>query len=174
MRLVLSSLIVMAGFLSGQAAAAPEQASYADIRDSGFVYCVSGYLSEVTRKNTLKTTGLQYERFGRLQTEFKFKISAQKYDSVNKTLRIGGDFNKFYEMENIWPQPDSMYSKGNDLYLVYNDSEAMQNFTIWLRVTPVKPGSVKSFLQLNGEPEIRFRQFICSSRLTLLQSIPPG
>ncbi|HHP2281238.1 hypothetical protein, partial [Klebsiella pneumoniae] len=119
-----------------------------------------GYLSEVTRKNTLKTTGLQYERFGRLQTEFKFKISAQKYDSVNKTLRIGGDFNKFYEMENIWPQPDSMYSKGNDLYLVYNDSEAMQNFTIWLRVTPVKPGSVKSFLQLNGEPEIRFRQFI--------------
>ncbi|MEH9314780.1 hypothetical protein RAE90_29455, partial [Klebsiella pneumoniae] len=116
--------------------------------------------SEVTRKNTLKTTGLQYERFGRLQTEFKFKISAQKYDSVNKTLRIGGDFNKFYEMENIWPQPDSMYSKGNDLYLVYNDSEAMQNFTIWLRVTPVKPGSVKSFLQLNGEPEIRFRQFI--------------
>ncbi|MEB2716088.1 hypothetical protein VC136_25880 [Citrobacter freundii] len=119
-----------------------------------------GYLSEVTRKNTLKTTGLQYERFGRLQTEFKFKISAQKYDSVNKTLRIGGDFNKFYEMENIWPQPDSMYSKGNDLYFVYNDSEAMQNFTIWLRVTPVKPGSVKSFLQLNGEPEIRFRQFI--------------
>ena len=119
-----------------------------------------GYLSEVTRKNTLKTTGLQYERFGRLQTEFKFKISAQKYDSVNKTLRIGGDFNKFYEMENIWPQPDSMYSKGNDLYLVYNDSEAMQNFTIWLRVTPVKPGSVKSFPQLNGEPEIRFRQFI--------------
>ena len=41
MRLVLSSLIVMAGFLSGQAAAAPEQASHADIRDSGFVYCVS-------------------------------------------------------------------------------------------------------------------------------------
>ncbi|HAT4405260.1 TPA: peptide ABC transporter substrate-binding protein, partial [Citrobacter freundii] len=40
MRLVLSSLIVMAGFLSGQAAAAPEQASHADIRDSGFVYCV--------------------------------------------------------------------------------------------------------------------------------------
>nr|QTX15118.1 Peptide transport periplasmic protein SapA [Klebsiella pneumoniae] len=35
----------MAGFLSGQAAAAPEQASYADIRDSGFVYCVSGQVN---------------------------------------------------------------------------------------------------------------------------------
>lgn len=119
-----------------------------------------GYLSEETRKNTLKTTELQFEKFGRLQTEFQFKISGQKHDSVNMTLRIGGDFNKFYEMENIWPQPDSMYSKGNDLYLVYNDSEATQDFTVWLQVTPVKPGSVMSFLQLNGEPEIRFRQFI--------------
>ncbi|WP_257077903.1 hypothetical protein, partial [Klebsiella pneumoniae] len=45
MRLVLSSLIVMAGFLSGQAAAAPEQAPHADIRDSGFVYCVSGQVN---------------------------------------------------------------------------------------------------------------------------------
>lgn len=119
-----------------------------------------GYLSEETRKNTLKTTELQFEKFGRLQTEFQFKISAQKHDSVNMTLRIGGDFNNFYEMENISPQPDSMYSKGNDLYLVYNDSEATQDFTVWLQVTPVKPGSVMSFLQLNGEPEIRFRQFI--------------
>lgn len=119
-----------------------------------------GYLSEETRKNTLKTTELQFEKFGRLQTEFQFKISGQKHDSVNMTLRIGGDFNKFYEMENIWPQPDSMYSKGNDLYLVYDDSEATQDFTVWLQVTPVKPGSVMSFLQLNGEPEIRFKQFI--------------
>ena len=45
MRLVLSSLIVMAGLLSGQAAAAPEQTTHADIRDSGFVYCVSGQVN---------------------------------------------------------------------------------------------------------------------------------
>ncbi|CAH6057564.1 peptide ABC transporter substrate-binding protein SapA [Citrobacter sp. CK184] len=45
MRLVLSSLIVMAGLLSGQAAAAPEPTMHADIRDSGFVYCVSGQVN---------------------------------------------------------------------------------------------------------------------------------
>ncbi|HCK7089870.1 TPA: hypothetical protein N0X10_005909, partial [Klebsiella pneumoniae] len=56
MRLVLSSLIVMAGFLSGQAAAAPEQAPHADIRDSGFVYCVSG---QVNTFNPQKTALLQ-------------------------------------------------------------------------------------------------------------------
>lgn len=52
MRLVLSSLIVMAGFLSGQAAAAPEQAPHADIRDSGFVYCVSGQVNTFNPQKT--------------------------------------------------------------------------------------------------------------------------
>ncbi len=47
MRLVLSSLIVIAGLLSSQATAAttPEQTASADIRDSGFVYCVSGQVN---------------------------------------------------------------------------------------------------------------------------------
>ncbi|SUG20008.1 peptide ABC transporter substrate-binding protein [Salmonella enterica subsp. arizonae] len=47
MRLVLSSLIVIAGLLSSQAtvATAPVQTASADIRDSGFVYCVSGQVN---------------------------------------------------------------------------------------------------------------------------------
>ncbi len=47
MRPVLSSLIVIAGLLSSQATAAttPEQTASADIRDSGFVYCVSGQVN---------------------------------------------------------------------------------------------------------------------------------
>ncbi|MEL2242044.1 peptide ABC transporter substrate-binding protein SapA [Leclercia adecarboxylata] len=44
MRLVFSSLIAL-GLLSSQAFAAPEQADSADIRDSGFVYCVSGQVN---------------------------------------------------------------------------------------------------------------------------------
>ncbi|MDU1060641.1 MAG: ABC transporter substrate-binding protein SapA [Leclercia adecarboxylata] len=44
MRLVFSSLIAL-GLLSSQAFAAPEPADRADIRDSGFVYCVSGQVN---------------------------------------------------------------------------------------------------------------------------------
>ncbi len=44
MRRVLSSLLVIAGLVSGQAIAAPES-PHADIRDSGFVYCVSGQVN---------------------------------------------------------------------------------------------------------------------------------
>ncbi|OCD54396.1 peptide ABC transporter substrate-binding protein SapA, partial [Shigella sonnei] len=37
--------MVIAGLVSGQAIAAPESPPHADIRDSGFVYCVSGQVN---------------------------------------------------------------------------------------------------------------------------------
>lgn len=119
-----------------------------------------GYFSNAMSKNTTGEVTLNFERFGRLQTEFKLKISATDQHSEGGIYRIGGDFNAFYETKNIWPLPDRMYSKGDDLYLVYNTNKNQENMAIWLLVTPVKPGSTTSVLQLNSGPEIRFNQFI--------------
>ncbi|EGT0647579.1 hypothetical protein JAF95_000631 [Citrobacter braakii] len=119
-----------------------------------------GYFSNAMSKNTTGEVTLNFERFGRLQTEFKLKISATDQHSERGIYRIGGDFNAFYETKNIWPLPDRMYSKGDDLYLVYNTNKNQENMAIWLLVTPVKPGSTTSVLQLNSGPEIRFNQFI--------------
>lgn len=119
-----------------------------------------GYFSNAVSKNTTGEVTLDFERFGRLQTEFKLKISTTGQHSEGNIYRIGGDFNAFYETENIWPLPDRMYSKGDDLYLVYNANKKKENIAIWLLVTPVKPGSAMSVIQLNSGPEIRFSQFI--------------
>ena len=45
MRLKISSLLAVASLLCGQAVAAPTLPTNADIRDSGFVYCVSGQVN---------------------------------------------------------------------------------------------------------------------------------
>ncbi|MBV7406133.1 ABC transporter substrate-binding protein SapA [Enterobacter sp. ENT03] len=45
MRLILSSLLLSAGLLSGLAQAAPVPPADRDIRDSGFVYCVNGQVN---------------------------------------------------------------------------------------------------------------------------------
>ncbi|WP_312453814.1 ABC transporter substrate-binding protein SapA [Pseudescherichia sp.] len=45
MRLIISSLLMAVGLLSGHVQAAPAGPAAADIRDSGFVYCVNGQVS---------------------------------------------------------------------------------------------------------------------------------
>lgn len=119
-----------------------------------------GYFSNAVSKNTTGEVTLDFERFGRLQTEFKLKISTTVQHSEGDIYRIGGDFNAFYETENIWPLPDRMYSKGDDLYLIYKANKNKENIAIWLLVTPIKPGRAMSVIQLNSGPEIRFSQFI--------------
>lgn len=99
-----------------------------------------GYVSDTLVKNRTGDLTIHYERFGRLQTEFKINASASKLSPDKNTYRIGGDFSEFYEIEKIWPHPDKMYSKEKDLYLVYNNSEKIQDSNIWLFVTPLRPG----------------------------------
>ena len=80
MRLVLSSLIVMAGLLSGQATAAPETASREDIRDSGFVYWVSGQVNTFNPQKV--SSGLIVDTLAaQLYSEFKefFPDNAVEY-----------------------------------------------------------------------------------------------
>ncbi|HCD1255207.1 TPA: hypothetical protein JD854_RS09050 [Citrobacter amalonaticus] len=119
-----------------------------------------GYFSAAVKENANNTAHVEYERFGRLQTEFKLKIVIPLPPSPQTILRIGGDFNTAYETETLWPRPDRMYSHGSDLYLVYNTLNNQKDATVWLRVMPVKPGYPQSVVQLNHEPEIHFRQFI--------------
>lgn len=119
-----------------------------------------GYLSNSILKNASGNLTLNFERFGRLQTEFKLKISSAKHHSGENVYRLGGDFSEFYQIENIWPQPDRMYSKDNDLYLIYTTPQNQQDTSTWLFVTPLKAGVSASVIQLNAEPEMNFKQYI--------------
>jgi hypothetical protein len=113
------------------------------------------------RKTTAqRNLTVAYDRFGRLQTEFRLKITAHPRVADKYIFSLGGDFTSSFEPGSIWPRPDRMYSQNDRLFLVYNDLKSMNNFSIWLYVTPIRPGKLNHSLQLNGEPEIRFWQFI--------------
>lgn len=120
----------------------------------------TGYFSRTEKTNAQQNLTVAYERFGRLQTEFRLKITAHSRVAEKYIFSLGGDFTSSLEPNSIWPRPDSMYSKDNRLFLVYNNLKSMNNFSIWLYVTPTDPGKLNHSLQLNGESEIRFWQFI--------------
>ncbi|MCL2900324.1 hypothetical protein [Brenneria tiliae] len=119
-----------------------------------------GHFSTTEKINTARSVKIDYERFGRLQTEFKLKISAQSLHADQYIFSLGGDFNKSYEIGSIWPRPDTMYSRGDVIYLVYNNLKSSKDFSVWLYVTPAKAWKIMNSIQLNAEPEIRFWQFI--------------
>lgn len=121
-----------------------------------------GYFSETEKTNPPGTVKIDYEYFGRLQKEFRLKITAHPHPHRGDkyVFSLGGDFNESYEPGSIWPQPDGMYSQGKTLYLIYNNVKNKGDFTIWLYVTPAKPGRSENSIQVNAEPEIRFWQFI--------------
>lgn len=118
-----------------------------------------GYFSTAEKTTAQRNLTVAYDRFGRLQTEFRLKITAHPRVADKYIFSLGGDFTSSFEPGSIWPRPDRMYSQNNRLFLVYNDLKSMNNFSIWLYVTPTRPGKLNHSLQLNGEPEIRFWQF---------------
>jgi len=75
-------------------------------------------------------------------------------------VSLGGKFNEDFQPGSISPQPDSMYSRGNTLYLVYNDVNNKRDFNVWMYVTPTVPGKSVSSVSVNDQPGITFWQFI--------------
>ena len=120
----------------------------------------NGYFSSAQKSTTSQTLSVNYERFGRLQTEFKLHFTVRPQNTDKYVVSLGGKFNEDFQPGSISPQPDSMYSRGNTLYLVYNDVNNKRDFNVWMYVTPTVPGKSVSSVSLNDQPGITFWQFI--------------
>lgn len=119
-----------------------------------------GYFSSAQKSNSVRTLNVDYERFGRLQMEFKYHFKIHSPDTDNYTLSLGGVFTEDFQPGDITPQPDKMYSQGERLYLVYENVKTKGDFSVWMYATPTRPGKLVTAVQVNNEPELHFWQFI--------------
>ena len=120
----------------------------------------SGVVSDVEKTNDAKSLTLSYERFGRRQTESRMALTFPVTSEGKYTISLTSESSDAYEPGSVWPKPDSMYSRGNTLFLVYNNLEQNEKFVIQLFLTPSKAGKWTNTLRVNNEPEIAFWQFI--------------
>lgn len=120
----------------------------------------TGYFSTAQKENNNHTLRLYYERFGRLQTEGKLKVTAPFSNSGEYVFRLDGDFSDNFQPGNISPQPDRMFSQGKAIILIYNAIKNHSDFSVTMYVTPTTPGKAVSLVSFNNGPEIRFWQFI--------------
>lgn len=120
----------------------------------------SGAVSDVEKTNEAKSLTLSYERFGRRQTESRMTLTFPVTSEGKYILSLTSESSDVYEPASIWPQPDSMYSRGNTLFLVYDNLKQSDKFTVLLFITPTKAGKWTNSIRVNNGPDIRFWQFI--------------
>ncbi|MGA4527573.1 hypothetical protein ACK6SQ_17295 [Enterobacter ludwigii] len=120
----------------------------------------SGVVSDTQRTNSAKSLTINYERFDRRQTESKIHLSFPVRTEGKYTLSVTSESNDVYEPGSVWPQPDSMFSRGNTLFFVYNNLKMSDNFSVLLFTTPARAGKWNNVVRINNEREIPFWQFI--------------
>lgn len=120
----------------------------------------SGYFS--AKHDTIGNNGthIEYEKFGRLMRDFTMTVTASEKDSTSYTLQLGDDFLQAFQVENIVPQPDKMYSMNNTLVLHYATSPARGELSTQLYLKPIVPGYVRTTISVNSQPETAISQLI--------------
>ncbi|MEG5548502.1 hypothetical protein UXO11_02710 [Enterobacter wuhouensis] len=120
----------------------------------------SGAVSDTEKKNSRNTLAIDYERFGRRETEFPMHIAFPVKAPGEYVVSFSSESVDVWEPGSIWPQPDRMFSRGNTLFFVYNTLTQNEKFTVRLFLTPSKAGRISSVIRVNNEPEIAFWQLI--------------
>ncbi len=120
----------------------------------------SGMVSDTAKTNSANSLSINYERFGRRETESRMQVTFPVKTEGSYTLSLTTDSSDVYEPGSVWPQPDKMYSHGKTLYLVYDDLQKSDNFSVLYFTTPSRAGKWNTVIRVNNEPEINLWQFI--------------
>ncbi|CAH5266465.1 hypothetical protein AI2839V1_2200, partial [Enterobacter cloacae] len=120
----------------------------------------SGVVSDTAKANADKSLTINYERFGRRETETRMQLAFPVKTEGTYTLSITSESSDAYEPGSVWPQPDSMFSHGNSLYFVYHNLKKTDTFSVLLFTTPSRAGKWNSVIRVNNGPEINIWQFI--------------
>ncbi len=76
----------------------------------------SGMVSDKVKTNSAKSLTINYERFGRRETETRMQLVFPVQTEGKYVLSMTSDTSDVYEPSSIWPQPDTMFSHGRTLF----------------------------------------------------------
>lgn len=120
----------------------------------------NGYFSAASKQNATATLRIHYQRFGRLMSAMDINIEVQKVTAQQLTISFGDTLLPRFQIGDIRPEPDKMYSRGGTLYLVYNQATPHLPLSLWLSVTPRQAGRMTNVVRINDRPPLSFSQFI--------------
>jgi len=71
----------------------------------------SGMVSDTVKTNSAKSLTINYERFGRRETETRMALAFPVQTEGKYVLSMASESSDAYEPGSVWPQPDAMFSR---------------------------------------------------------------
>lgn len=119
-----------------------------------------GIFSNTTLSSADNTLQVNYERFGRNQSDMDLKLTMKVPESASYTVTFGGEFMNAFEINALYPQPWRFSSHNGSMTLEFHGRSQGDEQTLWLSVQPRNAGKVKSTLQINQQPPVSLTQYI--------------
>lgn len=120
----------------------------------------SGYFSEAHRESAGGELIVDYQRYARLMSETELNIQIKPTQENDTTISFAATLLTRYQLGDIRPQPDKMYSADGKLYLVYQRTTSRSPLSVWLAITPKTIGTLSLQAAVNDRPAVSWQQFV--------------
>ena len=119
-----------------------------------------GMFSDTHRVSTDGSLRVDYERFGRSQSDMDLKLSMTVPEGDSYTVTFGGQFMDAFEINALYPQPWKFSSRNGAMTLEFHDRPQGGTQTLWLSLQPRSAGKVSSTLLVNDQSPVAITQYI--------------
>ncbi|MCS2161426.1 hypothetical protein MUU47_09875 [Scandinavium sp. H11S7] len=103
---------------------------------------------------------VDYERFGRDQSDMDLKLTMKVPPGEDYTVTLGGQFMDAFEINALYPQPWRFSRQNGSITLAFHDQPEGTRRTLWLSIQPRSIGKVRSTLRVDHSPSVAITQFV--------------
>lgn len=119
-----------------------------------------GVLSNGSARSPDGTIQVEYERFGRVESNMDMRIRYNAPVTDRFTVTIGGGALDNLQIQTLQPQPLEAVTIGSDLRLTFSVRDTGPDHAIWLGLQPRNPGRIHVAINGGDHPPVRFTQWI--------------
>ncbi|MGC0892293.1 hypothetical protein [Pantoea agglomerans] len=119
-----------------------------------------GVLSNGSARSPDGTIQVEYERFGRVESNMDMRIRYNAPVTDRFTVTIGGGALDNLQIQTLQPQPLEAVTIGSDLRLTFSARNTGPDHAIWLGLQPRNPGRIAVSVSSGDHPPARFTQWI--------------
>ncbi|MGJ0481078.1 hypothetical protein [Pantoea agglomerans] len=119
-----------------------------------------GFLSDSSARSPDGTIQVEYERFGRVESNMDMRIRYNAPTGDRFSITIGGGALDNLQIQTLQPQPLEAVTTGSDLRLTFSARDTGPDHAIWLGLQPRNAGRIHVTIHGGDHAPARFTQWI--------------